>query len=143
MRRWSLLNRCFLFILNSRLSHLNLGNTRYQRLLLLLAIIQIIEIDIPSRIEQVVRRIAHYLRGVLDILNIIVVESIPRSLVLCISSIMTSKQLPVMIRYAEEVIDQGLCLLLLLADHEIAHVKPFNREMHQRILFLLHPFETL
>ena len=143
MRRWSLLNRCFLFILNSRLSHLNLGNTRYQRLLLLLAIVQIIEIDIPSRIEQVVRRIAHYLRGVLDILNIIVIESVPRSLVLGICSIMTCKQLPIMIRDAKEVIDQGLCLFLLLADHEIAHVKPFNREMHQRILFLLHPFETL
>jgi hypothetical protein len=56
---------------------------------------------------------------------------------------MTSKQLPIMIRDAKEVIDQGLCLLLLLADQEIAHVKPFDREMHQRILFLLHPFETL
>jgi hypothetical protein len=56
---------------------------------------------------------------------------------------MTSKQLPIMIRDAKEVIDQGLCILLLLADHEIAHVKPFDREMHQRILFLLHPFETL
>jgi hypothetical protein len=46
-----------------------------------------------------------------------------------------------MIGDTKQVIDQRLTIFLPLTNDKIVHVQPFQRKMHLRILFLLHPFE--
>jgi hypothetical protein len=48
-----------------------------------------------------------------------------------------------MIRYTEKVVDERVCVSLLLADHEIAHVQACDREVNQGVLLLLHALKTL
>jgi hypothetical protein len=52
-------------------------------------------------------------------------------------------QLPLVIRHAEQVIDQRLIFLLPLAYHKITHVQATQREMHQSVLLLLQTLKTL
>lgn len=88
-------------------------------------------------VEQVIGRATHYQGSVLNLLNCIIVELVPHTIVLSIGCVVAALQLAVVVGHAKEVVDQ----FTPLPDDMVAHVETFQREMHGGVLLLLHPLE--
>lgn len=68
-------------------------------------IVKLVEVYVSPCIEQVIGGTAHYLVGILDFLDLIVIELVPIAIILGIRCIMSSLELSIVVRDTEKVID--------------------------------------
>ena len=88
-----------------------------------LLIIKLWKINISPGIEQVISKIAHNLVLILDILDFVVVETVPCVVILCKGCVVTGLKLALMVRDTKKIVDQRLLILLTLAYDVVIHVK--------------------
>jgi hypothetical protein len=107
------------------------------------SIFEVLELDVPPSVEQVICSVAHDWSLIFDLFDLVIIEAVPLTVILGICGVVPTLQLPIVVRDAEEVIDQGFGISLPLTNHEVVHVQALDGEVHEGVLLWLHALEAL